>query len=390
MEVGMPWKETGVVEKRFEFVLRARSGSETVSDLCRGYGISRKTGHKWLKRYAELGTVNALFDRPRKPRGSPSKTRLEIEERVVQLRKAYGWSGRKLSRLLRDEGVTISRSTVDRIIKRSGLVRQEDQQKPATKRFERKRPNELWQMDIKGEYILRGVHRCYPLSILDDHSRYAIGLFPMNAPSGPEVRACLVSCFEDYGLPDAMLMDHGTPWWKTTSGHGLTRLSVDLIKQGIQLIYGSVAHPQTQGKVERFHLTLKRALRHRGVPQHYDLFAEALREFRHIYNEIRPHEALGDETPATKYRKSPRPYDPQPRKWEYPERSKVTTLNTAGHLDYEGHRFFVSEALAGEEVAYVRLDNLIVVRFRHMLVREIDLDTGHTRAVARSVNDQNV
>lgn len=386
----MPWKETGVVERRFDFVLRARSGSETVSALCREHGISRKTGHKWLKRYAESGTVNALFDRSRRPRDSPSKTPVEIEERVVELRKTYGWSGRKLSRLLKNEGVAISRSTVDRIIKRSGLVRKEDQRKPATKRFERKRPNELWQMDIKGEYILRGVKRCYPLSILDDHSRYAIGLFPLNAPNGPEVRACLVSCFEDYGLPEAMLMDHGTPWWKTTSGHGLTRLSVDLIKQGIQLIYGSIAHPQTQGKVERFHLTLKRALRHRGVPQNYGVFGEALREFRYIYNEIRPHEALSDETPATKYRKSPRPYDPEPPEWEYPERSKVTTLNTAGHLACDGHRFFVSEALAGETVAFDRIDNLIVVRFRHMLVREIDLETGRTRPLARPVKDQNV
>jgi hypothetical protein len=253
------------------------------------------------------------------------------------------------------------------------------------KRFERSKPNELWQMDFKGEYILRGVKRCYPLSLLDDHSRFSVGVFPLKAPSGDQVRRCVVECFEEYGVPDAMLMDHGTPWWHSKNGHGLTHFSVDLIKQGIELIYGSIGHPQTQGKVERFHQTLKRALKHQGVPQDFAGMSKALREFRYIYNEIRPHQALDDATPASRYTPSPKAYDPNPPDWSYPEGADVRTLNSAGCLAYEDSRSFVSEALAGERVWCRRIDNLLVIRYRHMYVREIDIATGRTTAVVRPV-----
>ena len=338
----MPWKGATVVERRFEFVLRARSGDESISHLCREFGISRKTGHKWLKRYEERGSTTALFDLSRRPHRSPKKTPRELEERVIELRKLYGWSGRKLRKLLQAEGIDLSRSTIDRIIDRNGLIEKRDRRRPAVKRFERSKPNELWQMDFKGEYILRGVERCYPLSLLDDHSRFAVGVFPLKAPSGDQVRRCVVECFEDYGVPDAMLMDHGTPWWHSKNGHGLTHFSVGLIKQGIGLIYGSVGHPQTQGKVERFHQTMKRSLKHRGVPQEFAGMHEALREFRYIYNEVRPHQALNDETPASRYTPSSKPYDPHPREWSYPVGADVRKLNSAGCLDYAGGRSFIS------------------------------------------------
>jgi len=386
----MPWKGATVVERRFEFVLRARSGGETISDLCWEFGISRKTGHKWLKRYEVEGSVTALFDHSRRPHQSPQKTPREYEERVVELRKLYGWSGRKLKKLLKAEGVEISRSTIDRIIDRNGLIEKRDRHRPAVKRFERSKPNELWQMDFKGEYILRGVERCYPLSLLDDHSRFSVGVFPLRAPSGEQTRRCVVDCFEEFGLPDAMLMDHGTPWWHSRNGHGLTHFSVGLIKQGIGLIYGSIGHPQTQGKVERFHQTMKRSLRHQGVPQDFEGMRRALREFRRVYNEVRPHQALDDATPASRYKASNKAYDPNPREWSYPEGADIRKLNSAGCLDYEGSRSFVSEALACERVWCRRVDNLLVVRYRHMYVREIDLSTGRTTAVVRPVETRNL
>ena len=386
----MPWKGATVVERRFEFVLRARSGDESISHLCREFGISRKTGHKWLKRYQERGSTTALFDLSRRPHRSPKKTPREIEERVIELRKLYGWSGRKLRKLLQAEGIDLSRSTIDRIIDRNGLIEKRDRRRPAVKRFERSKPNELWQMDFKGEYILRGVERCYPLSLLDDHSRFAVGVFPLKAPSGDQVRRCAVECFEEFGVPDAMLMDHGTPWWHSKNGHGLTHFSVDLIKQGIELIYGSVGHPQTQGKVERFHQTMKRSLKHRGVPQDFAGMREALREFRYIYNEVRPHQALDDDTPASRYKPSSLTYDPHPREWSYPVGADVRKLNSAGCLDYAGGRSFISEALAGERVWCRRIDHLLVVRYRHMYVREIDLSTGRTTAVVRPVKTKDL
>jgi transposase InsO family protein len=387
----MAWEEANVVEQRFEFVLRARRDEESMSGLCREYGISRKTGYKWLNRFKDARSVTALHDRSRRPRRMPQATPGWLEERVVELRQKHGWSGRKLRRLLLREGIEISRSTIDRIIKRRGLVLPEDRRRPAVKRFERSKPNELWQMDFKGEYVLKGVERCYPLSVLDDNSRYLVGLKPLRSPGTKGVLESLVGLFEEFGVPDAMLMDHGAPWWGASNGHGLTRLSVELIKQGIRLIYGAIAHPQTQGKVERFHHTLARALRHRGgVPQDFDLLAIMLAAIRHEYNEVRPHEALGDETPATLYRPSTRPYQPVPPEWVYPDGADVRYVDKAGCCSYQGQRYFVCMALKGEPVWSRRIDGLLVIVYRHMYVREIDLKTGRTRAVVRPACHQDL
>ena len=381
----MPWKETDVLSQRIEFVLRARSGGESISDLCREFDVSRKTGHKWLERYKE-GGFPLLSDRSRRPRGQPNRTPKVIEDRVVELRLEYGWSGPKLHELLKREGVSLSPATIDRIIRRRGLVSKEASSKAATKRFERSQPNELWQMDFKGEYLLRGPGRCYPLSILDDHSRYAVGLYALTRPSREHVQRSVERCFEIYGVPEAMLMDHGTPWWNTSNALGLTRLSVSLIKQGIRLIYGSIGHPQTQGKVERFHRTMKQEMKHRGVPQSFDSFAKALGHFREVYNEIRPHEALDMDVPSARYTPSPRPFNPNPPDWEYPDGSDLRRVSDAGNLVYKGRQYYACKALAGERVWCREMDNRLLVTYRHMHIREIDLDTGRTTAVVRPVS----
>jgi len=381
----MPWKETDVLSLRVEFVVRARSGEESISDLCREFGVSRKTGHKWLSRYEE-GRYSALSDRSRRPKRQPNKTPKVIEDRVVELRLEYGWSGPKLQVLLDKEGVLLSTATIDRIIKRRGLVSKEASGKPATKRFERSRPNELWQMDFKGEYLLRGGGRCYPLSILDDHSRFAVGVFALSRPSRELVQPCVERCFEAYGVPEAMLMDHGTPWWNTSNAHGLTRLSVSLIKQGVRLIFGSIAHPQTQGKVERFHRTMKQEMKHRGVPQSVQGIGEALSRFRQVYNEIRPHEALGMDVPSARYTPSQRAYDPNPPQWEYPAGAEVKRVTDAGNLVYKGRQYYACKALAREPVWCREVENRLLITYRHMYIRDIDLDTGRTTAVVRPVS----
>jgi hypothetical protein len=176
-----------------------------------------------------------------------------------------------------------------------------------------------------------------------------------------------------------MLMDHGSVWWSTTNGYGLTWLSVRLIEQGIGLCYGQVHHPQTQGKVERFHRTLEEAMRHRGKPQQMAGWPGALDEFRQIYNERRPHEALGMKRPVERYRASARSYQAVPREWEYPNGSIVRRLNPAGCLYWEGQRWFVCEALAGRRVRVENVENLLLVSYRHMYVREIDCQRHSTR-----------
>ncbi len=245
-------------------------------------------------------------------------------------------------------------------------------------------------MDFKGQYPLRRGGFCYPLSILDDHSRYLLGLFALGSQHGVKVKQCLVSCFERYGVPEAMLMDHGNPWWAPTNGHGLTQLSVFLIRQGIRLHYAGIGHPQTQGKVERFHRTLSERLRWQGVPESLVGFAQAFASFREEYNELRPHEALDDEAPDSRYRSSRKTYTPVPRPWQYRSGAEVRRVRGNGCLRLEGRYWFVCHALAQRWVQCQRFERRILVTYRHMHVREIDLEAGRTTAVVRHASTPNV
>lgn len=374
----MPWKEIGVVESRMEAVIRHAEG-ERVSTLSREYGVSRQTIYKWLRRFGEEGACG-LFDRSRRPRRSPNRIGKKTERRIIELRLKYGWGGRNIRDLLAKEKIKVSAATVDRVIARNGLIRENDKQGPATRRFERETPNELWQMDFKGEYKLPG-GTCWPLSIVDDHSRYSIGLFGLRSTTFDQVSQRLISCFEEYGLPDAMLMDHGPPWYATSHPTGLSRITVMIQKQGIRPIFSGVGHPQTQGKVERFHRTLSRHLRWQGVPQEFDMMCDALANFREIYNELKPHSSLNRRTPAQCYYPSSRRWDPSPPAWAYPPGAAVKKLTPQGTLHWQGHLYFVSQALPDEQVWCRQVDHRLLITYRNLMVREIDLKSGGTTAV---------
>lgn len=374
----MPWARTDVSEQRARFVVRAAARQEAMAVLCREFGISRPTGYRWRRRFEQAGSVTAVAEHSRRPRRSPWQTAPEREARVGELRRQHGWGAKKLAVLLREQDTPLTVTTIHRILKRQGWIGPRDGHAPALERFERSAPNELWQMDGKGQYRVSD-GRCYPLSILDDHSRYAVGLYALPAFTAQLVYPCLVRTFERYGLPEALLMDRGAIWWGTTNGYGLTWLSVGLIEQGIELHYGRPYHPQTQGKVERFHRTLNQAIHHRGKPKKMVEWPGALEEFRESYNEQRPHEALGMKRPRERYRASARSYQARPREWEYPSGSVVRRLNGAGCLDCDGRRWFVCEALAGRWVRVESVGKLLLVSYRHMYVREIDRLQGATR-----------
>jgi transposase InsO family protein len=347
--------------------------------LCREFAISRPTGYRWRRRYEQAGSITAVQERSRRPHHSPQQTALASEERVVELRQEYGWGAKKIAVLLQEENTAaLAVRTINRILQRRGMVEKRNSHVPALQRFERSVPNELWQMDGKGEYRASD-GTCYPLSIVDDHSRYAVGLYGLSAWTGEWVQRCLVQTFEHYGLPEALLMDHGALWWNSNNGYGLTRLSVWLIEQEIRLYYGRVHHPQTQGKVERFHRTLEEAMRHRGKPKSMADWPRVLEEFRETYNQRRPHEALGMKRPAERYRASARGYRPVPREWEYPSGSVVRRLNPSGCLYWEGQNWFVCEALAGRRIRIENIGDLLLVSYRHMYVREIDQRQRSTR-----------
>ena len=288
--------------------------------------------------------------------------------------------------LLAAEGVTCSTATIDRIIRREGLVD----------------PAEVWTCwrsnglngpppTSSGKWTSRGsipwaaASWCFPLSVLDDHSRYAVGLFALSSTEGAPVHRVLRGCFERYGMPVAMLVDHGTPWWSIPTGTASTTLSVSLIAQGIDLIYSGIRHPQTQGKVERFHRTLGRRLRQWGVPGDFASFPAILDRFRTEYNEVRPHDdpthAPGDVLYSQSARVcgraagvdlSDRPRGPPRRPRRLYQRRRPGCN-------------FACEALASHRVGCQRFDHRLLVRYRHLYIREIDLDTGRSRPLlARS------
>jgi transposase InsO family protein len=376
----MPWKETDVMEERIRFVVEASQPEASMSEVCLAYGISRKTGYKWLERFKRAGSLRGLTESSRRPRRCPAQTDDATEQRVAALREQYGWGSRKLAWLLEKEGIHLARSTIDQILRRRGLLSPPRKgSQPAWRRFERQRPNELVQMDFKGEYRLGSGGYCYPLALLDDHSRYSLGLFALPSKEAGGVRRSLITVFERYGVPEGMLMDHGTPWWSPTSQHGLTQLSVWLIRQDILLCYSGIGHPQTQGKLERFNRTYGEELERLGTRDSVVGFGEAFDQIRRTYNHVRPHESLGMQVPASRYHPSPRPYVAEPAPWEYEPGATVLRLNTAGVLYYRGCRYFVSEALAERRVAVVAFAAKLLVTYRHMHVREIDLETGRTR-----------
>jgi transposase InsO family protein len=261
----MGWKTMDVEEQKVKFVVAATRQEKSFTALCQEFGISRPTGCLWRKRYQDAGLAG-MAERSRRPRRSPARTSAELEQRVVEIRQRYpDWGARKLQVLLAREQVELTRSTVHRILLRHDMVREQDRHPQALQRFERGAPNELWQMDFKSP---KGWNAATgPLSVLDDRSRYLLVLHAVWTTHAELVREQLETAFLSCGVPHAMLMDHGIPWWSARAPTGATYLTVWLMKQGIQLHWSGFRHPQTQGKVERFHGALERALQARGAPR---------------------------------------------------------------------------------------------------------------------------
>lgn len=374
----MPWRTTDVNQQRAQFVIRADNGGPCIAELCREFSVSRNTGYRWLKRYREAGSITGLMECSRRPHTSPRKTTAAREQQVIDLRTRYGWGARKLATVLRQRNVMLPVVTIHRILERRGCIAKEDLRRPARQRFERAEPNQLWQMDAKAEYRFPG-GKCFPLTILDDCSRYLVGLHALPRLNSESVHAALVHTFCEYGVPEAMLMDHGIQWWNSQNARGVTWLTIALIKQGIKIYYSGVCHPQTQGKVERLHRTLKEAILFRGGPPgSWSRWPCVLADFRQEYNHVRPHQALEMATPASRYHNSPRPYREHPPEWEYPRGAEVRRVPANGVLRHGDCTWFVSRALVGENVCLQHLSDRILVMYRDMYWQEVDRATGQT------------
>jgi transposase InsO family protein len=365
----MAWKTMDVREQRVRFVVAALRGERTLSSLCREFEISRPTGRLWLERY-RAGGVEGIAEKSRRPQRSPGQTASNLERRVIELRGQYpDWGARKLQRVLEQQEVRLTVSTVHRILLRHDLVPEEDRHTAASRRFERSEPNELWQMDFKGP---KNWHQPVgPLAILDDNSRYALALEALGTTQAGPVREQLVATFTECGLPQAMLMDHGVPWWSWAGPEAAsTGLAVWMMKQGIRLLWSGIRHPQTQGKVERFNGSLQRALDKRGLgnkpPQQW------LNDYRWEHNHLRPHQALGMQTPASRWHPSARRYDPDPPRWQYPEGSWVLKVDSQGKVDIRDTKWRIGRALAGEWVQVLEVETRLQVYYCNTLMRELE------------------
>ncbi len=368
----MSWETKTVMEQRKQFVLEASEEDANISELCRQYGISRKTGHKWINR-ADLGLP--LCDQSRRPHRQPSKTAGNIEQEIVQLRLQHpSWGGKTLRAALEAAGVEglPSDRTCCNILKRNGLVDPAESVKHvAFQRFEKEHCNEMWQTDFKGDFLLGNGVRCYPLTILDDHSRFSIRIDPKDSASG--VKDSFILAFQEYGLPNAVLSDNGAQF--AGPHKGISFFERFLMDLDIQPIHGRPLHPQTQGKIERFHRTLKQeALR--VTPANMAEAKARLENWRWLYNEVRPHHALGMKTPASIYKASTRPYcDPKP--YVYEEGAKLSKVNNWGYLRLGSIQLFLSEAMADTkvEIRFAEDDTFSVI-YRNYKIASIDAIEG--------------
>lgn len=346
----MPWQEVSIMDQRREFVRLAMQEGTNRRELCRRFGIHPDTGYKWLGRWEFDGE---LADRSRRPHSSPLRADRAIEERVIAVRDAHpAWGARKIARCLEREGIkSPAVSTVHEILRRHGRIAGPAGGAAAHQRFEKPAPNLLWQMDFKGWISLADGSRCHPLTIVDDHSRYGLCLEACGNEQGSTVQGRLQLTFRRYGLPEAFFVDNGGPWGDS-SGQRWTRLCVWLLKLGIAVLHSRPYHPQSRGKNERFHRTLNAEVL--ALRRFRDL-AEVQRAFdawRPIYNLERPHEALDQEVPASRYRPSPRSMPDRLPQVEYDEHEIVRTVPlTKDYIGFKGRRWIVPRAFRGERVA---------------------------------------
>ena len=368
----MSWETKTVMEQREQFVAEVLEGRETISALCRKYEISRKTGYKWLSRAAE---GLQLCDQSRRPHQQPSKTAEDIEQKIIRMRLDHpAWGGKKIHAALEAAGIKglPSDKTCCNIIKRNGLVNPaESARHTAYQRFEREHCNEMWQTDFKGDFLLGNGIRCYPLTILDDHSRFSIRIEPKD--SATDVKNSFIAAFQEYGLPNSVLSDNGSQF--AGAHKGLSTFERFLMDLDILPIHGRPIHPQTQGKIERFHRSLKQeALR--TTPANMAEAKARLENWRWLYNEVRPHHALGMKTPGSVYQPSTRKYY-TPKPYVYDEGARLIKVNNWGYLRFGPIQLFLSEAMADTrvEIRFAEDDKFSII-YRNYSIATVDAVEG--------------
>jgi transposase InsO family protein len=359
----MPWKETKPMDERVRFIAELSSCRYSMTELCWMYGISRKTGYKWARRYGEEG-LDGLKNRSHRPARSPSRTDARCEAALVEERRSHpGWGARKLlARLQRrqPDWPWPSASTAAVILKRHGLVearrRRARRESPGKPHVEATRANALWTADFKGQFRLGNHQLCYPLTVADRYSRFLLDCQVVPGTTYAATRRVFEKLFAEYGLPAAVLTDNGPPFAGYVSPRRLSRLAVWWIRLGIEPLHIQPGHPEQNGCHERMHRTLKAAT---ARPPAADSPRQQARfdRFRNEYNTERPHEGIGMQRPQDLYRRSPRPYPSRLPPLEYPGHFELRRPNSRGAFRWQGQRLFISEVLHAETVGLEEVDD---------------------------------
>ena len=373
----MGWKETCAMEQRWKFIEEVQRGEESVAELCRRYGVSRKTGYKWGRRY-ESGGMEVLADQSRAALHHPNQISLEAERRVLDLRRKHPhWGPKKLAWKLKQSDLTDTPavSTIGLMLKRHGLSWARKPKRRATATTSPLAhavgPNQVWAADYKGWFYCQDGERCYPLTITDSYSRCLLRCQVLERPEGERTRAVFEAAFREYGLPEAIRTDNGTPF-SSVGLNGLSRLNVWWMRLGIRLERIEPGQPQQNGRHERMHRTLQAET---ANPAAATLRRQQARfdAFQREYNRERPHEALGMAVPQDWYASSPRQYPARLPDYGYPARCQTRLVGQDGSIRWNYARLSLTRALQGELVALEEVaEGVWQVRFCQLLLGEFD------------------
>ena len=370
----MPWKDKTVEELRKEFVEAAESCSN-FSSLCREFGITRATGYKWLARYENN---EALSDRSKRPNVTANKTPTAIEAQIIEARTVHpGWGAKKIKVSLENKGVEMPCiKTVNNILNRYGCITKEESLRhKAFTRFEKERCNEMWQTDFKGEFKMQDGNYCFPLDIFDDHSRFVIRIKPSESTSNL-VLPTFREAFYEYGMPDSVLSDNGAQFAGFRQGY--TQFEKWLMNHDVLPIHGRIKHPQTQGKIERFHRAMNQELLKHYTPKDISDAERVFNEWRDCYNNERPHEALGMKCPSDIYVPSGRTYCDQVDKYEYSGKYHVIKVNNWGYVRFDRWQIYLSETMIDERIEFRPnpSGDTFIACYRNFAIGEFDVHTG--------------
>ena len=381
----MPWRTPDLVTIRDEFVQQAMSGRFPVASLCNAYGISEKTGHKWINRFKEEGRPG-LSDRSRAPHDTPHKISLEVRREILALREKHPtWGPKKLRVLLRrrtPERHWPAASSIGDLLRREGHAHPQRRRKVGAEfpidagLTAAHAPNDVWSTDFKGQFRLKNGDLCYPLTAQDAFSRFVIGTTALSSTASLPVRIAFTRHFQEYGLPLVIRSDNGVPFASPLAIGRLSKLSVWWIRLGIRPERIEPGEPQQNGKHERMHKTLKADATR---PPSSSLGEQQLRfdEFRREYNDERPHESLGQETPASRYSASAREFPSYLPDLNYPAHFEVRAVSPSGTIKLRSRRFQVSTALTNQELGLEEIDDdLWIVSFGPLVLGTLHYPSG--------------